>query len=185
MKRKCPSLKQVTPRDKSAAGAKKISRAELAKSLDVDDRSISRWLQDGCPSHGEGRERRFIEADVRAWLLGKGRTPGKGPGRPGILDAIAAGLPQSVKDQLAAEELRWKKARAARAEIIAAQLAGRLVERDEVERGRVERAAWVRNAVMALPGRAAPHLVGVADPREVERRLRVEVEAMLGEMSRG
>jgi hypothetical protein len=51
-----------------------VSKGELARALDVNERSVTRWVAEGCPTVRVGHETRFVEADVRAWAAARGRT---------------------------------------------------------------------------------------------------------------
>lgn len=51
-----------------------LSKTELARALGVNERSVTRWVAEGCPTVKVGHETRFVEADVRRWTAEKGRT---------------------------------------------------------------------------------------------------------------
>lgn len=51
-----------------------LSKAELAERLDVTIRTVTNWVQAGCPSVQDGGERRFVEADVRRWRAAQGHA---------------------------------------------------------------------------------------------------------------
>jgi hypothetical protein len=70
-----------------------VSKAELARALDVNERSVTRWVAEGCPTVRIGHETRFVEADVRAWAAARGRTLRPGAQRS---SGAAASSPSSA-----------------------------------------------------------------------------------------
>ncbi len=71
-----------------------LSKAELARALEVNERSVTRWVAEGCPTVQVGQETRFVLEDVRRWVAEKGRTL-----RPGAQRSASSSSSPSRTDE--------------------------------------------------------------------------------------
>ena len=110
-----------------------VTRRELAKRLNANPRSVSRWLEEGCPvvDRGKGGHAAlFNEGAVRAWLQARETTP-------------ASGL-RSARE-------RRELAMAAESEQRVALRAGKLIAIEDVERTWSTIVSAVRAKLLTLP----------------------------------
>ena len=93
-----------------------LSRAQLATALGVDQRTVTRWVDMGCPHSRIKRRLLFNEAEVRAWCAQHGLVlPGAAP----VGDGAPASAPRAP---LAMADLARKLTLAKRSELeLAAQ----------------------------------------------------------------
>lgn len=113
-----------------------VTRRELAKRLNANPRSVSRWLEEGAPvvDRGKGGHAAlFDEGAVRAWLRTRETTP-------------------------ASARVRFEVARAAECEQRVAQRAGQLISVEAVEKGWAAIVSAVRAKLLALPTTLADRL---------------------------
>lgn len=165
-----------------AAKSRGIPCDDLAKALDVPPATVRGWIKEGgCPHNKiDGRITMDLRS-VRAWLEARGGVRA-GPGRPAT--GPGSGGSVSTKEAIALATLRKLIAHAERAETENERRRGELVSRAEVETGRVQRCVLFRSALMALPSRVTPMLIG-RDAREIEAALDVEMRRVLGEFAAG
>jgi phage terminase Nu1 subunit (DNA packaging protein) len=141
---------------------RRLTADELSDLLDIDRRTIQRWIGRGCPCDrpGRGKPNLFDEAEVVSWMEANNLT-GK------------IGAP--VSDTLEAAKLRKELALAEKYELQTAKEKGLLIERAAVEKSIADALAVFRNRLLGLPASLAPVLAG----REVP-----EIESMLDERLR-
>lgn len=89
----------------------------------------------------------------------------------------AASRPGSLSAEPGYNEARTRRelAEAHKAELEAAKMSGRLVERDKVERAVRDMFQALRDRVMAVPRRTAPAVVGLAEVREIETKMTTDL----------
>jgi hypothetical protein len=99
-----------------------LTKAELAERLDVTIRTVTNWVQAGCPSVLQDGERRFVEADVRRWRAAQAPAP-RAPVEPSpALPSIGGGtMPAGAAERA---DLAGKIARARRHELEVSQERG-------------------------------------------------------------
>ena len=119
----------------------------------------------------------FDRAEVDRYLAEKGRTPAVA----GDDDDDAPAGPSA-----AAEDRRWRSARADREELLVRRMRGELLERAEAERQWTARAYEYRNSLLLLSRRCA-HLIAAAagcETKLVTEIIDAEVRTLLGALSR-
>lgn len=137
-----------------------LRQIDLAAIFDVTDRTIRNWDVEGLPGNGEGRSRVYDWRLVLPWYVA--RVSGSQPGSEPITD-----------------KGREQKAKADIAEIEAAQLAGRTLDRAEAT------AAWsaflgrLRESARGIPHRAAPKVEPGMILAEIEAVIAQEVDQTL------
>lgn len=151
---------------------KLLTRAELAKALDVNAQTITKWVGAGMPVERKGRRagqnHQYREADVRAWLE----------------EREAANHGEAI--DLTQARTRKELAMAILNELKAAEMKRDLLPREDVEmQSAAEKAAvkakllaWSTTLADALHRAAARH--GVAG---IERLLNHEVREVLSELA--
>ena len=133
-----------------------LTRAELAEAVGRDVRTITNWLQAGCPKKPNGR---YCLSDVIQWRLD---------------EQMVSTSPGEKSEALE----RYRKARAEMVEIELQKLKGDLVERSNVIDAWGCRYKMFRDAALSIPERLPPMLVGLKQA-EIESVLRDEVESIL------
>ena len=99
-----------------------LTKAELAERLDVTIRTVTNWVQAGCPSVQEGGERRFVEADVRRWRAAQAPAPRPPVESSPALPSVGGGtMPAGAAERA---DLAGKIARARRQELEVSQERG-------------------------------------------------------------
>ena len=116
-------------------------------------------------------------------------NPDLAPAFPsGAVDRVSAGAgnaPQGsgAKDAAQAEyaEIKMRTARAEmrQSEMKAAQMAGDLVEREEVTRAAFKAGRMLRDMLLSVPGTLAGQLAGMTDARAIEALLRSSIREVL------
>ena len=138
----------------------RLRQIDLAAIFGVTDRTIRNWDAEGLPGNGEGRGRVYDWSLVLPWYVA--RISGSRPGAEPLTD-----------------KAREQKANADIAEIEAARLAGRTMDRGEVV------ATWsaflgrLRESIRGIPHRAAPRIEPGMILAEVEAIIQKEVDQTL------
>ncbi len=151
--------------------------AELADQFDVDVRTVTRWVADGCPCDGGGKgvKRLFNEGEVASWMKRKGITGATG--RPADVDDST-----DANDPLRKAKIRKETALADRYEIQVQRERGELVAKADVDAENVRKFNTIRNKLLGLPAAAAPIVVGMS-AADAEGELESRVRLMLQELS--
>lgn len=159
---------------------------DLAKSLDVSEETIRKWLRADCPHQrgklpGSGHERILFDLQaVRDWHKARrgDAQPGK-MGRPSAADSA----PADVKEATAVANLRKLVAQAERYEHRLAIDRGQFLPAAEVQAGRIARVQAIAQGLASLPARVSVR-AGNRDPREVEMIVKEEVDRLREEFAR-
>jgi phage terminase Nu1 subunit (DNA packaging protein) len=80
---------------------------------------------------------------------------------------------------------RLRSARASQEELRLAQMRGELISAADVQEGLVARIQAVRRVMQEIPKRLATRLVGIADPWDIEEKLREEMERVCNAFASG
>jgi hypothetical protein len=134
-----------------------MTKADVSRAIGVSLTTVSAWISKGCPRQDSGR---MDLREVVAWLVDRAGTSTSSPDRERWIRARA--------DR---EEMRVLKEQG---ELIPIPLFRRLIERLMVE---------TRGRLIALPGRAAPMVIGSNSFAEVTEILSTLVDEALGELS--
>lgn len=117
------------------------------------------------------------------------RAPGADRHAAGTDGAAAAGDAPSAPasgqaalplDDYTASRARRERADAERAEIEVAKMAGRLVDREQVEQAVFDAFRSLRDRLLAVPRRCASAVVGMVDVRDIELAIADELRRALG-----
>jgi phage terminase Nu1 subunit (DNA packaging protein) len=124
-----------------------LKQIDIAALFGVTDRTIRNWDKEGLPGNGEGRDRVYDFAAVLPWYVG--RVSGS----------------RGSDDDLTDRE-REQKATADIAEMKAQEMAGFLVNAQEVQKGWADFLTRLRTNLMGFPARLVDRLEGARDIRE-------------------
>jgi hypothetical protein len=176
--------------------ARTATTDEVLAAFGIPRATIQRWVAADCP-HDKGPEGNLFDLEeVREWMRRAGRAGTRG--RPSELDTLereiaAAGdeadgaddaeFAAKAKRAMVLARLRKEIALASRYERENREREKQLLELDEVERGRLERIAFVKAGLLALPGKLAARLA-TREAREIEVLLEEAVTDLLTEFSR-
>lgn len=147
-----------------------MTKAELATALGVSVQTVTAWLQRGLPTVSRpgtsGRAYSFRLSDVVAWRVAQ----------------EAARHDTGAETDLEEAKRRKAVAEAELAEMQAAQQAGRLLAREDVDAAVIGAFARVRARLLAIPQSVAPLVVG-ADLPEASEAIRRAIYGSLQELS--
>lgn len=132
---------------------------DVAKVMDVSERTVYRWRNDGMPVTKDGY---YDLEKIRVWFEAReasGNTEGK-----------------------AFWEEKIRKYKATLLELELKKVTGELVSRDEVERGRIVRVIAIKRSFLALPTRLAP-VLSMKEPREIEAELYEAISEIIDEFA--
>lgn len=141
-----------------------VPQKTLVQLLDTDRRVVLDWEKAGMrrnPGPASARRVLYNLFHILPWLKTRWLEDGGG-----------AATDSELQD-------RYERARTRKMELEVAHLEGEVVSLDQVERERIERIHSVKNALLALPRRAAPELMGVETKAEMQDILNRHVEDML------
>ena len=124
-----------------------LKQIDLAALFGVTDRTIRNWDAEGLPGNGEGRGRVYDFASVLPWYVA--RVSGSRGGDGDLSDRE-----------------REQRANADMAEMKAQEMAGFLVNAQEVQRGWTDFLTRLRTNLMGFPARLVDRLEGARDVRE-------------------
>lgn len=143
-----------------------VSRAELADELGVTERTITEWVKsrEDFPSRVQGKSRTFPLTRCWRWYL-----------------EYKLAQKESPKDMDEAR-VRYETARAQIAELELEELRGNLARREDVEKAFTAIHERTRSRLVALPGKAAPALVGMKRAVDVQVALEAYIEEVIGEL---
>ncbi|MBI5872708.1 MAG: hypothetical protein HZB36_00995 [Candidatus Omnitrophica bacterium] len=142
------------------------TQEQVARVFNVKLRTVGYWVKDGMPVRPD---RKYSVKEISDWRLVKSHGPGN--------NQKSFGWGEKEK-----QEIYWKKYKAKTAEAEYKKLIGELIPRSEVERGRIDRIQTVKKALLALPKRMAPQLVGL-EAREIEIVLKERMEEIIADFS--
>lgn len=128
------------------APRKAVTAAELCDLLGVKHPTVSSWVAAGCPHRKRGTRYEFVVSEVSDWRLDRAKRTARD---------------ETAPDE-AAERARKMRADADYAELRVAERRGELVAADEVERAHERLCGVVRSRVLAIRGRWAPRVLGLA-----------------------
>lgn len=147
---------------------KLISRAEAKQRLgEMAESTFALLVRQGLPREGDGKAARYPWPEVWHWYFKREREKAKDEARP--------------KDRNEAEE-RLASAKAQLAELELEEARGNLARKADVVKAFTTIHERVRARLMALPGKAAPALVGMKRPVDVQVALEGYVEEVVGEL---
>lgn len=144
-----------------------LTKRELASATGLTIKNIDGLLMRGLPNLRARSNRGGARFDLPAVF--------------GWITKAASGS-VAAKDAVA---LRGAEARAGLKEIELAEASGRVVSIEAVTDALGERLALVRSRIAAMPGRLAVKLAAEKDAAAVERAIKVETSAALGELADG
>jgi len=151
---------------------RQLTRAQARAALgDMPERSFARLVSEGLPRRGEGRRIRFPWPEIFIWCLKREREKAAASLRPTTAQASEA-------------ERRERCAKAEIAELRAGELAGRLVPLEDYRREIARIGNLLRAAILAMPGRNALGMVGLATPAHAMAKLQEVARDLLVELQR-
>lgn len=139
------------------------TQEQLAKAFKVSVRSIQHWVRDGMPKTPEGM---YDITEVQAWRLLKNN---QGAGS------------DTDKEKW---DTKFRQMKALLAEMEYKKRLGELVTKEEVEEGRVQRILAVKKALLSLPRRVAPQVVGL-DVRAAQNVLEKRINEIIDHFAKG
>ncbi|MGR8917973.1 MAG: terminase small subunit [Gammaproteobacteria bacterium] len=148
------------------------NKAELAELLEVSERSLTTWQNQGMPIYSQGQrgqENAYRVKDVVDWMVA--REVGKAIGLPGD-------EPITTLDK---EKTRLTRAQAEKTELEVATLRGDLIPSDTVMRVQGGMVSAFRARALALPSKMAPQVIGL-DEKGAEAVLTDAVHEALDEL---
>ncbi len=152
---------------------KLLTRQQAVAALGgMPERTFARLVSEGIPRRGDGAKARFPWPDAWHWYLDRERKAAKEAARP------------PVPADLADAERRLEAARAETAEIKLAQLRGDLVTVKSYREELGRTCEQLRGIVLAIPGRYAHRLVGLATPAQAMAQLRMMAHDLVIELQR-
>jgi phage terminase Nu1 subunit (DNA packaging protein) len=143
-----------------------LSDKELAQCFGVDIRTVANWKKTGIPRNGT----KYELTDVIRWRIAHEVAKAKKSSKPD--DQIDG-------DKWLAE---FRKQRAKIALLERLQKRGSLVPVAEAQKVLVEEVTAAKTALVAMPRKLAPRLYG-KEPRDIEREIREEIDAVLNRLS--
>ena len=155
-----PEIKELEEFEKEPQESPIVKSAEeVAQFMDVSERTVYRWRNEGMPVTKDG----YYDLErIRVWFEEREKT-GDGEGKAYWEEKIR-------KYRATLLELELKKATA------------ELISSEEVERGRIIRIIAVKRSLLALPTRLAPAL-SMQEPREIEVILYEAISEIIDEFA--
>lgn len=138
----------------------------ISKLLMITDRHLQRLVTEGIIPRAE--KGRFELAPAVQGYIRYLRDRAAGHGADGEGDA----------------RTEWQKARARRARVLADQMEGRVLDRDDVERAWTTGILTMRSRLLAIPTQLAPQVFAARTQKEVAALLEQGVAEALDELSR-
>lgn len=136
--------------------------ADVAKSFKVGARTVDRWVVEGMPRRTDGN---YDLLEIQAWKFNK-ENSGKETTQRKIYEE------ELLKYKSLLAQLNYKK------------LTGEVVPVTDVDAGRVQRILIIKKALLGLPGRVAPQLVGLS-MEEIKNRLTIRINEIITEFAKG
>ena len=155
-----PEIKELEEFEKEPQESTIVKSAEeVAQFMDVSERTVYRWRNEGMPVTKDG----YYDLErIRVWFEEREKI-GDGEGKAYWEEKIR-------KYRATLLELELKKATA------------ELISSEEVERGRIIRIIAVKRSLLALPTRLAPAL-SMQEPREIEVILYEAISEIIDEFA--
>ena len=153
-------IKELEEFEKEPQGPTIVKSAdEVAQFMDVSERTVYRWRNEGMPVTKDG----YYDLErIRVWFEEREKT-GDGEGK-------------------AYWEEKIRKYKATLLELELKKVQNELVSSEEVERGRIARVMAVKRAFLALPTRLAP-VLSMQVPREIEVILYEAISEIIDEFA--
>jgi phage terminase Nu1 subunit (DNA packaging protein) len=139
------------------------TQEDVSRAFGVAARSVKRWSQSGMPKRDDGR---YDIVDIAVWKYKRERVPGQG-------EPAAAQVGEAAQADIEYRKLRTLKEKAEYERLI-----GTVVERSEVARVIGAKVTSVKNALLSIPRKLTPRLLG-ADARAISAVLDEEIRAAL------
>lgn len=136
---------------------------QVARVFEVTSRTVSRWVTDGMPVRPDGK---FSITEIQTWRLLKAKNGANG-------NQKSFGCGEKEK-----HEAIFRKYKAKLAEIDYKAAIGDLISKVEVEREMVSKILVVKSALLGIPRRLAPQLVGL-EARQIEVILKERMEEIV------
>ncbi|MDD5585147.1 MAG: helix-turn-helix domain-containing protein, partial [Candidatus Omnitrophica bacterium] len=155
-----PEIKELEEFEKEPQESPIVKSAEeVAQFMDVSERTVYRWRNEGMPVTKDG----YYDLErIRVWFEEREKT-GDGEGKAYWEEKIR-------KYRATLLELELKKATA------------ELISSEEVDHGRIARVIAVKRSLLALPTRLAPAL-SMQEPREIEVILYEAISEIIDEFA--
>lgn len=139
------------------------TQEQVSKAFKVSVRTVQNWVRDGMPKTPEG----FYDiTEVQAWRLLKNNQ-------------VAGSDTDKEK-----WDTKFRQMKALLAEMEYKKRLGELVTLEEVEEGRVQRILAVKKALLSLPRRVAPQVVGL-DVRTAQTVLEKRINEIIDNFAKG
>ena len=164
--------------------------AITARRLGLSERSLWRYLKEGCPGTVISKDEAYLSADeVSAWMRSRGLTGRPGPPSLEAPGPRIDGVPGpgqvsvgDVREDLLRARLDKERDLVDKHRHFLEVAKGEVVSRDQVRRERLARIAAVKAKLLALPDKLAGRLAH-RPPEEVHRELRREMLEVLSEFA--
>lgn len=176
--------------------AQLLTVSEYARLRGCDEKAVRKALAEGRINRLSD-DRRCIDPEVANLQWAKNtraradsRSPAEHPpsSAPDVAGCVgegassgaSAGPGQMPPDDYAASRARRERAEAERAEMEVAKMAGRLVDREQVEQAVFDAFRALRDRLLAVPRRCASAVVGMVEVRDIELAIADELRRALG-----
>lgn len=121
----------------------RVLTKDLVRYYDVDERTVKRWVEAGCPHRKAHRRLEFLLSEVIPWRREQDRKE----------------LRQSSTPKMDEEQARKMRADADLSELKVLQMRGELIPATRVEQDMERLCAMVRARVLSVRGRWAPKIM--------------------------
>lgn len=190
----------------TAPAPRTLNVRAICEALGIKEVTLHGYVRRGCPcdlpaKRGRGQSKMFNESEMRAWLRKEGLTARVGrppavdvPTDPAALDAALEvaetagddddgpeGAPEFTElSQAKLEKERWL---GRIAKLKALQTEGRLIDSEEAQLAWAAEGARLKAAILAIPTRVAPRLVGLQSAHEAMTVVQAELRAVLAQLA--
>ncbi len=155
-----PEIRELEEFEKEPEDHAVVKTAEaVAQVMDVSERTIYRWRNEGMPVTKDGY---YDLEKIRMWFEERERS--------------------GVTEGKAFWEEKIRKYRASLLELDLKKAIGELISSEEVERGRIARIIAVKRTFLSLPTRIAP-VLSMKEPREIESILYEAIAEVIDEFA--
>lgn len=141
-----------------------VSKAELAKILGKDEKTLLRWHKDGLPIRKRGKRgvaSQYDTEEVVDWLVAQAGT----------------------KKEMDSARIRLANAQARKVEIEIERMEGEQIALEDMKLLWANVLARFRAKILALPARLAMQLADMNDPKKIERLLKNHCAEALNELA--
>lgn len=170
------NLFMVDPINTSPASAKVLTRAELARQLDVDRAIVTRDAKRGMPTNSVDAAKHWRDANLNS----ASRKETKLTRRAGQLAAPGSTLPPA-EGGFMQERARREKANADMAELRVKKQAGLVIDREPAERAVFDAFRELRDSIIVMHQSVAHELAQMTESRAIALKLEAEFRRTLGE----